>query len=106
MTTASVSVEREDASGESHEIHLEVTGTHNPFVPARLHGHPENCSPAEGGDTEIENVKVLTTEYAHLFISLTDEEKESAKEAIESQANEASAAAEERDFDDAPDYYD
>jgi hypothetical protein len=41
MTTINMSVERDDENGESQEIELTITGTHNPYVPARLHCHPD-----------------------------------------------------------------
>lgn len=88
MTTIKMSVEREDESGESVEIHLKVTGTHHEYVPARLHGHPDNSSPAEGGDTDIDDVIVVTAKYAHLFDELTKTEQESARELIEASAAE------------------
>jgi len=83
MTTINMSVERDDENGSSQEIELKITGTHNVYVPARLHCHPDNAYPAEGGDTEIENVEVITPLYKHLFEGLTDEETVQAEELIQ-----------------------
>lgn len=41
---------------KGYEVELTVTGTVTPYRRARTSGPPENCSPAEGGDVEIESV--------------------------------------------------
>lgn len=99
MTTINMSVERDDENGGSQEIELTITGTHNPYVPARLHCHPDNATPAEGGDTEIENVEVITPLYKRLFTGLTEEETTKAEELIQ-KADEDNFCEPEPDFDD------
>lgn len=103
MTTTYMTVEREDAGGVSRKISLIVTGTCNDYVEARTHGDPDDCSPAEGGDIEIESVKVFIKRgaspnpHAHLFTELTEEEDELAKESLQTaHENEVEAAMEAR----------
>ena len=52
MTTEiTYSVER-----DGEEIELTISGYCTKYVSARTSGRPENCSPAEGGDAEIEEI--------------------------------------------------
>lgn len=41
---------------------FDVTGDVSPYYPARIGGPPENCSPAEGGEVEIEKIKLVELE--------------------------------------------
>lgn len=43
---------------ENVSIALRVTGTQQPFTPARLIGHPDDWAPAEGG--ELEDLKIIS----------------------------------------------
>jgi hypothetical protein len=65
MSSSTVSttlyVEPEGPECEGHELgelEVEVEGVVNPYVPARLSGHPDTWCPEEGGDVEITSAKV------------------------------------------------
>ena len=55
---------------------FEVTGTVSKYYPARISGPPEHCSPAEGGEVEIEGVEMVegTEEIKRLFLLELDRE--------------------------------
>lgn len=42
---------------DRHELH--VTGMEQPFFPAKLTGHPDTWAPAEGGELEDVEVKLV-----------------------------------------------
>jgi hypothetical protein len=48
-------VYRDSEDGEE-EIILEINGWAEPYVPANFRGHPDNWTPEEGGDTDIEEI--------------------------------------------------
>ena len=56
--TFHMEIEREDGV-----VEVEVTYTATPFIPAQTYGLPENCSPAEGGECEIESVEFDGKEF-------------------------------------------
>lgn len=103
--TVSFTVERDDESGETKEVKLEITGSHSPVVPARRGGHPDTWTPEEGGETEIENITILNTELSHLFDELTEDETEAVKQEIVNNWSSRSDVH-EREHDDDPGYYD
>lgn len=106
MTTATIYIERDDEAGESQELEIELTGSVEEYRPARLHGHPDTWSPAEGGDVEVENAVCKTDAYKHLFVELTKEENEKAKEALQEAAAEEYESRQEAWADaQADDYY-
>lgn len=41
------------------EVEFDVTA----YLPARIHGRPEDCSPAEGGEVEIEAVMLAGDDF-------------------------------------------
>ncbi len=47
-----------------------------PFIPAKIHGPPENCYPAEGGGVEFINISVRREDSAWAAYAATDEEIE------------------------------
>lgn len=94
-------VEREDEQGNSHELTIEVSGRCEPYVPARLNGHPDTWSPAEGGDVEIEEVVCKNEALKYLFKDLTPEEREEAEELIR---DDEGCYDDEEDEDDDYDY--
>lgn len=111
MTTATIYIERwglpslpaSDEQAEMQELEIEITGSYTREVPARLNCHPDKSSPAEGGETEIEEAICKTEQYKHLFDALTSGEEEKACEAIR-EAVEDDFGEPEPDYDD--DYYD
>lgn len=69
------------------EIEVVVEYTATPYIPEQTYGLPENCHPAEGGEIEIDSVKIAGTDIAidpplteaeesrlidHLFESMDD----------------------------------
>lgn len=59
------------------EIELEVTGTVSKFVRAITHLPHDRCSPAEGGEVEIESITCNGEEWDG---ELTDKEQDKAEE--------------------------
>jgi len=51
-------LEIEVPGDEYPELEFVVDATVEPYVPARLSGPPDNCSPAEGGEVEILSIKL------------------------------------------------
>ena len=43
------------------EPEFKITGTVEPIIAAVAHRSPDQCSPAEGGEVEISDVKILNT---------------------------------------------
>jgi len=80
------------------EIEVELSAYVTPYTPARTHGDPDDCYPAEGGDVED-----LTATVDGKPFELTSEEYERAVEAV----SEAASQYEELDYDpcaEDPDY--
>jgi len=49
------------------EFDLKVNVTHiDPFIPARLHGHPDSWHPESGGEIEYDIVSVIHSENDYL----------------------------------------
>lgn len=56
-----VCIELTGHQGYGAEVECEVEFTRSPVVPARTSGPPEDCYPAEGGETEIVSVRPFET---------------------------------------------
>lgn len=44
---------------DDDETEITVEYTRTPFIPAKLYGPPEDCYPAEGGETEIVGISKI-----------------------------------------------
>jgi hypothetical protein len=86
MTEITFTIERGD-----EELELTITGHCTKYVPANFRGHPDNWAPAEGGDSEIE--EILRDDGKPWSGKLTDIETKEAERALYEQA--------ERDAEDA-----
>ena len=71
------------------EFPVEVTYTVSPFVPARTYGPAENCYPAEGGEVEVLDAKLIGHSYP-----LTEDEWDRIQEDCENRAGDDLADAE------------
>ena len=96
--TFSIEPEGPLAEGQEYldEIEVTVTGTVNPFIPAKTWGDPDSCYPAEGGDVE----DIIATINGH-EVELSVEQLAQAEEllgeaSVEEAAGRAEAAAEAR----------
>ena len=54
---------------------FEVSGSVGSYTPARIYGPPERCSPAEGGEAEIEEVTEVLYERRHRKLRKVGEER-------------------------------
>jgi hypothetical protein len=98
MMEAKMAVEIEyeidnEETGETEFLYIEGDGT--PYVPAKLSGPPENCYPAEGGETWI--ISILDADGKPWKGELTDSQEadvdEKLFEALEAEAEDAKAEA-------------
>ena len=105
MTTFTRTYTLEDAE-------LEVTFNATPYVPAYISGPPEACSPAEGGEVELESVMLWDQELLPLLSEsacqrLIDKASEELAELFTEEREQAQADAAEaraRDREDRDDY--
>jgi hypothetical protein len=87
---------RDDPQGQEQELDLLVTANVTPVRPARISGPPENCYPAEGGEVEIESIKLDGSPWTG---TLTEAEEEELRLEILEDADEGDSFKE-------PDLYD
>jgi hypothetical protein len=93
---AGISIEM--ANGDDHD--LRIRGNVSPFIPARIHGPPENCSPAEGGEVEIVEVWDETRHEKFDADDLTEDDLERAEDALRAQADDDEPGYDESRDDD------
>ena len=78
--SASISVERDE-----EEIELEISGTIEPYTPAKMSGHPDTWYPEEGGEVEITGILFNGVPWTG---ELTEDEVNKAKEALQEESQE------------------
>lgn len=99
----SVEIEYELEDEETGEItFIYIEGSGSPYVPAKVSGPPENCYPAEGGDTWI--IDIHDADGNKWKGELTDGQEvdvsEKIFEALEEAAQDAKEAAAEAAYED------
>lgn len=89
---------------EIHDVEVDVEVTFNPgwYTPAKLSGHPDSWTPAEGECAEIESI-ILTLESGRK-VNLTDRLSTKAKERVQRACD--AWEYPEPDYEPDPDYYD
>jgi hypothetical protein len=45
--------------GDEREVLVDIDFDMSPYYPAQTYGPPERCSPAEGGEIEINGIEIL-----------------------------------------------
>lgn len=97
--STSISVWRDE-----EEIELEVSGTIEPYTPAKMSGHPDTWYPEEGGEVEITEVLFNGIPWTG---TLSEEEISQAKESLREASDESDDFYEPDDGpdpDDGPEY--
>ena len=90
---------------EGEELEFEVEANVNQFHPAKLHGAPEDCYPAEGGDCDDWQIKldgrILTdSEFEAMGGDLSDLREKVEVEASEREPDEPDYDPSDRDYED------
>ncbi|KKN43553.1 hypothetical protein LCGC14_0702000 [marine sediment metagenome] len=70
---------RENEDEDEDEIVLDIRGSAEPYVPAKLSGHPDNCTPPEGGCAGVNRILLNGKPWDG---TLTADEKEDAEHAL------------------------
>lgn len=68
---------------DEDDYELIVKGSAEPYVPPNFRGHPDNWSPAEGGDADVDEILIEVDGVLKRWTGvLTPEEEEEAREEL------------------------